>query len=177
MSMICELSAVVKLLSHVPGKNTRVDIAVSFSRGFFWPRDWIHIPVLAGRFFTTKPPGKSCGLLTSGFWLYLSLPTFTFWTAVCGLYFCWVDNILIILQYYFFLNHAFFSLPYFLKVFLILCFCLIIIKLLTFEFFHNYLHFCVFFFNWLLVLVDLKLGTKYLVTYLTLFTPSTCTAE
>ena len=33
-------------------------IAISFSRGSSWPRDWIHISSLAGTFFTTEPPGK-----------------------------------------------------------------------------------------------------------------------
>ena len=33
--------------------------AISFSRGSFQPRDQTHICCLAGRFFTTKPPGKS----------------------------------------------------------------------------------------------------------------------
>ena len=33
-------------------------VAISFSRGSFWPRDWTHISCLAGRLFTTKPPGK-----------------------------------------------------------------------------------------------------------------------
>ena len=36
-------------------------IAVSFSRGSFWPRDWIHVPYIScivGRFFTAEPPGK-----------------------------------------------------------------------------------------------------------------------
>ena len=36
--------------------------AISFSRGSFWPRDWIHISwslALAGGFFTTEPPGNT----------------------------------------------------------------------------------------------------------------------
>ena len=33
-------------------------VAVSFSRGSSWPRDWICVTCLAGRFFTTEPPGK-----------------------------------------------------------------------------------------------------------------------
>ena len=28
------------------------------SKGFFWPRDWTYISCIAGRFFTTAPPGK-----------------------------------------------------------------------------------------------------------------------
>ena len=33
-------------------------LAVSFSRGSFWPRDRIRVSCLANQFFTTKPPGK-----------------------------------------------------------------------------------------------------------------------
>ena len=33
-------------------------VAISFSRTSSQLRDWIHISCLAGRFFTTKPPGK-----------------------------------------------------------------------------------------------------------------------
>ena len=34
-------------------------VAVSFSRGSSWPRDWTHVsPALDGGFFTTEPPGK-----------------------------------------------------------------------------------------------------------------------
>ena len=39
-------------------------VAISFSRGSSRPRDTAHISCLAGRFFTTEPPGKpllSCG--------------------------------------------------------------------------------------------------------------------
>ena len=32
-------------------------VAISFSRGSFWPRDWTHISRI-DRFFTTEPPGK-----------------------------------------------------------------------------------------------------------------------
>ena len=39
-----------------PGKNTGV--AISFSRGSFLPRDWTQVSYIAGRFFTTEPPGK-----------------------------------------------------------------------------------------------------------------------
>ena len=40
--------------------------AISFSRGFSWPRAQTHISCLAGRFFTTEPPGKgSDGFLGS----------------------------------------------------------------------------------------------------------------
>ena len=33
-------------------------VAISFSRGFSWPRDGTHVSCLEGRFFTTEPPGK-----------------------------------------------------------------------------------------------------------------------
>ena len=33
-------------------------VAISFSRGSSRPRDWIHVSYMAGRFFTTEPPGK-----------------------------------------------------------------------------------------------------------------------
>ena len=32
--------------------------AISFSRGSSWPKDWIHISLLAGRVFTNEPHGK-----------------------------------------------------------------------------------------------------------------------
>jgi len=39
-----------------PGKNTWV--AISFSRGSSWSRDWTCISCTAGRFFTAEPLGK-----------------------------------------------------------------------------------------------------------------------
>ena len=33
-------------------------VAISFSRGSSQPRPWTHVSCLAGRFFTTEPPGK-----------------------------------------------------------------------------------------------------------------------
>ena len=33
-------------------------IAIPFSRGAFWPRDQSRISCIAGRFFTSEPPGK-----------------------------------------------------------------------------------------------------------------------
>ena len=37
-------------------------VAISFSRGSSWPRDWICISWITGRFFTTRePPGKQQG--------------------------------------------------------------------------------------------------------------------
>ena len=32
-------------------------VAICFSRGSFWPKDWTHVSCLAGRFFTTELPG------------------------------------------------------------------------------------------------------------------------
>ena len=37
-------------------------VAISFSRGSFWAKDGTHI-FLAGRFFTTEPPGKPYELI------------------------------------------------------------------------------------------------------------------
>ena len=34
-------------------------VAISFSREFSQPRDQVHIFCIAGRFFTTDPPGKT----------------------------------------------------------------------------------------------------------------------
>ena len=33
-------------------------VAIPFSRGFSWPRDWTHGSCTAGRFFTIWPPGN-----------------------------------------------------------------------------------------------------------------------
>ena len=33
-------------------------VAISFSRWSSWLRDWTQVSCLAGRFFTTEPPGK-----------------------------------------------------------------------------------------------------------------------
>ena len=40
-----------------PGKNTGL-VAISFSRGSSWPRDWTQVSCTAGGFFTAKPPGR-----------------------------------------------------------------------------------------------------------------------
>ena len=40
-------------------------VAISFSRGSFWSRDWTYVSCIAGRFFTTEPPGKPKGNLNS----------------------------------------------------------------------------------------------------------------
>ena len=45
-------------------------IAISFSRGCSWPRDWTWVSCIAGGFFTTESHGKpntsSCHLATTG---------------------------------------------------------------------------------------------------------------
>ena len=41
-----------------PDKRILEWVAIFFSRGSSQPRDWTHLPALAGRFFTTEPPGK-----------------------------------------------------------------------------------------------------------------------
>ena len=33
-------------------------VAILFSRGSPWPRDWTQVSCIAGRFFNTEPPGK-----------------------------------------------------------------------------------------------------------------------
>ena len=33
-------------------------VAISFSMGYSWPRDWICLSCMAGGFFTTESPGK-----------------------------------------------------------------------------------------------------------------------
>ena len=39
--------------------GTPVWVAISYSRGSSWFRDWTCISCIAGRFFTTEPPGRS----------------------------------------------------------------------------------------------------------------------
>ena len=39
-------------------------VPIPFSRGFSGPRDQTHISCIAGRFFTTEPPGKPSALGT-----------------------------------------------------------------------------------------------------------------
>ena len=46
-------------------------VAIPFSRRSSWPRDWKQVSCIAGRCFTTEPPGKPSW--RSGSWL---LPTF-----------------------------------------------------------------------------------------------------
>ena len=38
-------------------------IAISFFRGSSWPRDWTCVSCIAGKFFTTEPPGKLAWLI------------------------------------------------------------------------------------------------------------------
>ena len=45
-------------------------VVVSFFRGYSWPKDWNHISCLAGRFFTTEPPGKPSVLRLTHFFIY-----------------------------------------------------------------------------------------------------------
>ena len=42
--------------SSVPGKNTGV-VAIPFSREFSWRRDWTQVSCVAGKVFSTGPPG------------------------------------------------------------------------------------------------------------------------
>jgi len=45
-------------------------VAISFSRESSQPRDPIHVSYIAGRFFTTEPPGKS--LIVHRIYLFLA---------------------------------------------------------------------------------------------------------
>ena len=38
-------------------------VAFPFSNGSSWPRNWTGVSYIEGRFFTTEPPGKPCGIL------------------------------------------------------------------------------------------------------------------
>ena len=38
-------------------------VAISFSTGSSWPRDWTHISCIAGRLLTTEQPGKRVTLV------------------------------------------------------------------------------------------------------------------
>ena len=55
-------------------------IAISFSRGSSWPRDRTHLSCLAGKFFTTEPPGKPTLHLVVQ-WLNCVWLCATLWTA------------------------------------------------------------------------------------------------
>ena len=46
-------------------------VAIFFSRGSSWPRDWIHVSCTAGRFFPTEPPGKPHVYVRLGFFIWL----------------------------------------------------------------------------------------------------------
>ena len=39
-------------------------VAISFSRGSSWPRDWTHVSCLGSGFFTSEPPGKPLNIYT-----------------------------------------------------------------------------------------------------------------
>ena len=38
-------------------------VAISFSRGSSWPRDWTLVSLIAGRHLTSEPPGKALSLV------------------------------------------------------------------------------------------------------------------
>ena len=55
-------------------------VAMSFSRGSSWPRDRTLIAFLAGRFFTTEPPGKAqISLMAKCYWALFQLS----FVAIC----------------------------------------------------------------------------------------------
>ena len=62
-------------------------VAVSSSRGSFWPRDWTHISCIsciAGRFFTAEPPGKPMSVLRVNYSLLPEALTVCFFNS-CSL--------------------------------------------------------------------------------------------
>ena len=60
-------------------------VAISFSRGIFWPRDWTCVSCTIGRFFTTKPPEKPSFLCT---FMQIWLTGFLFLFFNIGLFSC-----------------------------------------------------------------------------------------
>ena len=42
-------------------------VAIPFSRGSSWPRDWSQVSCIADRLFTTGPPGKCLTMLDMGY--------------------------------------------------------------------------------------------------------------
>ena len=53
-----------------PYFSTKLEqVAIYFSRGYSWPRDWTHVLCNAGRFPTAEPPGKPHSPLS---WVNLS---------------------------------------------------------------------------------------------------------
>ena len=46
-------------------------VAISFSKGSSWPRDWTCLSYTVGKFFTTKPPGKPVILFLSRIYITL----------------------------------------------------------------------------------------------------------
>ena len=58
-------------------------IAIPFSRGSFWPRDWTCVSwgcCTAGRFFITEPPGKPT---MDTFYSEISVPRYHWWSPYC----------------------------------------------------------------------------------------------
>ena len=44
-------------------------VAISFSRGSSWPRDWTHVSWIAGGYFTPEPPGKPVSICISSLYM------------------------------------------------------------------------------------------------------------
>ena len=82
-------------------------LAISFSRGSFWPRDQIPVSCIAGKFFTAKPPGKPTSCLT----------TFTKKTKMSQLNMIWHSSFLLLMLFwilihtYPFISHFFPTVP------------------------------------------------------------------
>ena len=57
---------------HKLSQARRLDwVAISFSKGTCWPRDWTCLSYTVGKFFTTKTPGKPVILFLSRIYITL----------------------------------------------------------------------------------------------------------
>ena len=79
-------------------------VSISFSKGFFWPRDWSQVSCIAGKFFTTEPAGKPSVHRRAYFFLpqdfahmFFSLPTMFLLSHSPWLASSYLLNLLIIL--------------------------------------------------------------------------------
>ena len=46
-------------------------VAISFSRGSSWPRNWTRVSCIAGRFFTDWAEGSHLSVLSFNFWWFI----------------------------------------------------------------------------------------------------------
>ena len=61
-------------------------VAISFSRGSSWPRDWAPVSYIAGRFLTTEASGKTIHVCLCVYWFFVCLFCFCFWYCMSSLY-------------------------------------------------------------------------------------------